>query len=177
MSDIDLEATIARAIRQFTAQPATGDSAAKVVETTITRAEMDAVLERLDALDLAAEINQEGERLAREVTRYVADKRSELSELRLYRKATLLVAAVLTGFVGGGLLAEMLTGFTAFRTISFDAGTGNALAAYVGGSILFVLAVLLVTLRGVFGAIEQAEKDGYLPPHLKELQEVVKKIA
>src|SRR5262249_42155837 len=133
---------------------------------------IDELRERLDAIELEIERKFELDQLARRVSAYVNDKRTELKELRAYRAVIAVVALLCMGFVGLFLFMEIWSGFVDIRTAI---GNETILAAYVAASFAFVLGILLVLLRGIFGAIKEAENQPYLPPHLAEIYEVLKK--
>lgn len=132
------------------------------------------ILDRLDALEHENEMEKEIGALSRELRAYVNDKRKELRTLKNYRWFASAVSSVAVFFILGHLHFELSDGFKLFHR----AGTTNeyALAAYVGGSLFFALAIILVFVRGVFGAIDQSDKDGYIPPNIKEIHEALKRL-
>lgn len=133
-----------------------------------------AILERLDALEARIEGGEEIHRLAQEIRKYVSDKRRELKVLRLWRTAAILAAAVFSGAVIINYVVEAYLGFPAI--VALSEGASIPVAAFIGVSFGSVLALLLVVLRGIFHSIDKAEGDSYLPPHISELWEAIKKL-
>jgi len=129
--------------------------------------------DRLDGIEFELERKRDIELLSRDVRAYLDDKRNELWDLRLFRYAVAGIALLCIGFVGYTLFSEMWSGF---QTIGKVVKNELVLAAYVAASLAFVLGILLVLLRGVFGAIKDAENQPYLPPQLQEIYDLLKKL-
>jgi hypothetical protein len=70
------------------------------------------------------------------------------------------------------LLLEASAGFETIKAAPPDSIVA---AAYVTSSLAFILAILLVMIKGVFSGLEKAESDTMLPPHVKEIYDIIKK--
>jgi hypothetical protein len=128
--------------------------------------------EQVDALEWEAEGPRELGFLTQELNGYVIDKRSELRELRALRWAFATLALICLLLVGGFLARELHSGFAQIPKF----GSGEILpAAYLASSLAFVLAVLALLLRGVFGAVKDEGVRPFLPPHVQELYDVVRR--
>jgi hypothetical protein len=123
----------------------------------------------LDALWFAFEKRIEAETLAKELTGYLKDRRDEIAVLRWYRVVATGVALFLATAVACILYVELARGLPHLK----EAGD-HATVAFIAGSFVFCLGIVLVVMRGVYKGLHEAETEPPYPEYVKDALALVK---
>lgn len=123
----------------------------------------------LDALWFAFEKRIEAETLAKELSGYLKDRRQEIEVLRWFRIVTTVVALLAATAVAGILYVELGRGLPNVK----EAGD-HATVAFIAGSFLFCLGIVLTVMRGVYNGLHEAETEAPYPEYVKTALTLVK---
>lgn len=125
--------------------------------------------DEVDALQYEFEKRIETEMLAKDLSGYLKDRREEIGVLRIFR-------ILITGF---GLMAATAVASILYVELArglphLKAAGDHAVVAFIAGSFIFCLGIILVVMRGVFGGLHEAETEAPYPEHIKEALSLVK---
>lgn len=125
--------------------------------------------EQVDALQYELERRAETEGLARDLSAYLRDRMDEIRILRAFRLTMTCIGLTAAVAVALVLYIELAQGLPHLKLAG-----DHATVAFIAGSFVFCLGIILVVMRGVFGGLHQAETETPYPEHVKEALTLVK---